>query len=109
MEDDSNKYSIIKNKYQILDFKGKGTYGKVYLVEDINSKKQYAVKILIEKNYDKFKNETNILRTISELKSPYIINMIECGEEKIKIKSEPLDYYQYIILDYHLKENYMLI
>ena len=39
MEDVSNGNSIIKNKYQILKRKGKGSYGEVYKAEDIQTKK----------------------------------------------------------------------
>ena len=97
---ESNEATIINNKYKILEFKGKGGYGWVYEVEEINTENKYAVKILKQKNDSKFENEIKMLDIVSKLKNPYIINMKECGEEEIKLRSRPLENRQYIILDY---------
>ena len=49
MEVDYKNYSLLKNKYKILEYKNKGGFSKVYLVEDIDTKKQYAAKLLKKK------------------------------------------------------------
>ena len=100
MEDNSNDTTIISNKYKLMKFLGKGGFGWVFSVEDIDTKVQYAVKIIKEKDDSNFKNEINMLEKVSKFKNPYIVNMIEYGEEKIKVKSKPLEKRQYIILDY---------
>ena len=100
MEDDSNDTTIINNKYKLMEYLSKGGFGKVYKVEDIDTKNEYAVKILKKKDDSKFKNEIKMLEIVSKLKNPYIINMIEYGKEKIKLKDKPLKNRQYIILDY---------
>ena len=97
---ESNEATIINKQYKILEFKGKGGYGWVYEVEEINTENKYAVKILKEKNDSKFQNEIKMLDIVSKLKNPFIINMIEHGEEEIKLKTKPLKNRQYIILDY---------
>ena len=97
---ESNDATIINKQYKILEFKGKGGYGWVYEVEEINTENKYAVKILKQKNDSKFENEIKMLDIVSKLKNPYIINMIEHGEEEIKLKTKPLKNRQYIILDY---------
>ena len=100
MEDDSNDTTIINNKYKMIEFLGKGGFGWVYKVEDIDTKDQYAGKILRKIDESQFQNEKKMLEIVSELKNPYIVNLKECGEEEIKLKSRPLENRQYIILDY---------
>ena len=100
MEDDSNDTTIINKKYKLIKYEGKGGFGWVFKVEDIDTKNNYAVKILKERDDSDFKNEINMLGKVSELKNPYIVNMIEHGEEEIKLKSKPLENRQYIVLDY---------
>ena len=103
MEGDSNSSSIIKNTYKIKEFLGKGSYSKVYSAEDINNKKLYAIKILSEDNYFEFEKEIKMNKIVSSLKNPYVINMIECGEEEIKIDTDTSENKQYIVLDYASK------
>ena len=100
MEDNSNDTTIINKKYKLMKFLGKGGFGWAFSVEDIDTKVQYAVKIIKEKDDPNFKNEINMLEKVSKFKNPYIVNMIEYGEEEIKVKSKPLKKRQYIILDY---------
>ena len=103
MEDASNGNSIIKNKYQILERKGKGSYGEVYKAEDIQTKKKYAIKIIIKDDESGFKKEIEILKVISQLKNPYIINIIDSGKELIKTEFLSEENRQYIIMDYASK------
>ena len=54
-ESDLEKDSIIDNKYIIIRKIGEGAYSKVYLVQDINDKQEYAAKILSKSNPQKEK------------------------------------------------------
>ena len=83
-----------------MKYLGKGGFAWAFSVEDIDTKVQYAVKIIKEKDDPNFKNEINMLEKVSKFKNPYIVNMIEYGEEEIKVKSKSLEKRQYIILDY---------
>jgi len=73
----------INNIYLILEERGKGGTANVYLVEDIKDKKQYAAKVLNE-DFSLFEKEIKILKTVSALNNPYIINLIESGEGPVK-------------------------
>ena len=103
MEDDSNANSIIKNKYKILERKGKGAFGAVFKAEDMQTKKLYAVKIKIKGDESEFENEIKMLKIVSQLKNPYIINIIDSGKELIKADFEKEENRQYIIMDYASK------
>ena len=92
----------INNKYLILEYKGEGATAKVYLVEDIKDKKQYAAKVLNE-DFSLFEKEIKILNKVSTLNNPYIINLIHSGEGPIKEPSKPKRNGQYAILDYASK------
>ena len=92
----------IDNKYTILETKGRGATANVYLVEDKNDKAKYAVKVLKEiTSY--FQKEIDILKTVSVLKNPYIVNLINYGEGPVKIKSKPVKNNQYVVLEYASK------
>ena len=101
MEKNINNISIINDKYEIIDKKGHGSSGTVYLAEDRKNKNKYAIKIFQNSTSD-FQNEISILEKISALKSPNIINLIEYGEGLIKMNSKE-EYKQYIVLDYASK------
>ena len=93
MEDDSKYHPLLKNKFKILEYKNKGGFSKVYLVEDIDTKKQYAAKLLkIKKvNETNFKKEIQILKEVSSLNHPYIVNYIDFGEEDIILDSKEIN------------------
>ena len=95
-----NNYTI-NDKYEILEQKGKGSYGIVYLVEDKKTKNNYAMKIFKNKTSD-FENEKEILEKVSVLKNENVTNLIEYGEGLIKINSKE-ENKQYIVLDYASK------
>ena len=102
MEVDYKNYSLLKNKYKILEYKNKGGFSKVYLVEDIETKKQYAAKLLKKKKVDEtnFKKEIQILKEVSSLNHPYIVNYKDFGEEDIILDSKEKKKQKYIILEY---------
>ena len=101
MEDDSINYPLLQNKYKIIDYLNKGGFSKVYLVEDIDTNKKYAAKLLnMEKvNETNFKKEIQILKKLSSLNHPYIVNYIDSGEEDIILDSEEINKQKYIILE----------
>ena len=92
----------INNKYLILGYKGKGATAIVYLVEDKKDKKQYAAKVFsIDSSL--FENEIDILKKVSALNCPYIINLIDYGEGPVKAPSKPKREWKYAILEYSSK------
>ena len=102
MEIESNEESTINNKYKIIEVKGKGASATVYLTEELNTKKQYAVKVLKEITPN-FQTEIQMLEKVSSLHNPYIVNLIEFGEGPIKVESRPSINRQYFVLDYASK------
>ena len=94
--------STINNRYKIIEKKGRGASATVYLTEDINTKKQYAVKVLKEIT-PSFQKEIQMLEKVSSLKNPYIVNLIEFGEGPVKIGSKPSRNLQYFVLEYASK------
>ena len=66
-------------KYKILKFLGEGSYGEVFLAENIYTKKQVAIKKII-KNFDDFLTDKEIMEEIEILKSlehPNIVKIYE--------------------------------
>lgn len=66
--------SLNSSNYKNIKVLGQGSYGKIYLVEDINTKEQYAMKKLIlgdklelRDNQDEYNMIMNILSTYPEL------------------------------------------
>jgi serine/threonine protein kinase len=98
----SPEENSIDNKYNILEVKGRGATANVYLVEDKNDKAKYAVKVLKEVS-PYFEKEIEILKTVSVLKNPFIVNLINYGKGPVKIKSKPEKNNQYVVLDYASK------
>jgi len=92
----------IDNTYTILEKKGFGATANVYLVEDKNDKAKYAAKVL-KKSTPFFEKEIEILKQVSILKNPYIVNLIKYGEGPVKIGSKPEKNHQYMVLDYASK------
>ena len=101
MESSASENSI-NNKYTILEKKGKGATAKVYLVEENTTKKHYAAKILI-KIISSFEREVDILKRVSSLNNPYIINLIDYGEGPVKLGSNPEETKQFAVLEYASK------
>ena len=87
---------ILDNKYIILEKKGHGATANVYKIQDKNSNKIYAAKIL-NNHSDYFEKEIQMLKL---LKSPYIVNLIDFGNGKILKNDLFSENKQYIIIDY---------
>ena len=91
----------IDSKYKIIERKGHGATGDVYLVKYINTNIEYAAKVFREP-YPLFDNEIKILNLLkkNENARQYISNMISSGEGLIIRKNIPTVKNQYIVLDY---------
>ena len=83
----SNKV-ILDNKYIIKEKKGKGYSAEVYRVEDKETKKNFACKILI-KDDSYFDKEKEILELLKKNKVPNIVNLVACGTENIDLGEGP--------------------
>ena len=94
--------NTIDNKYKILEKKGKGASAIVYLAEDETTKKKYAIKVLKELT-PSFEHEINILKKVSALNNPYIINLINYGEGPVKREGKEEVNSQYFVLEYSAK------
>ena len=110
-EKDLERDSIIDQKYEIIRKIGQGEHAKVYLVIDINKKKEYAAKILLEnqKQIDikAFYHEIEILKKITESKGSdrMIIQYIDSGKGEIKKGSSISQNRDYLINNYFSKGN----
>ena len=93
---ENEDFNTIDKKYTIITKIYEGNLSKVYLAEDLTTKKKYAIKSL-EKQSD-FEKELSIVTKVSKLNNPYIINYIDHGEEYIKKNSSKKN--KYIIFEY---------
>ena len=77
-----SKGDIIENRYIIkIENIGKGLTSKVSIVEDKETKKYYAIKILKDKFYEQnFDIEKEVLQLLKDKKIPNVINLISSGE-----------------------------
>ena len=94
---ESGEFYMIDKKYNIIKKISEGGYGKVYLAEDQITKEKFAIKVIIEITPE-FEKEISILKKVSSLNNPYIINLKNYGESQIKKNSKEIN--QYIIMEY---------
>ena len=95
--EDINNQGTIDSKYTIINKKGHGQFGNVFLVEDTTNNARYAAKVSKKKSHT-FQNEIDILNELNELNNPYIIRMITSGEGVIN-RNNTQKTSQYIILE----------
>ena len=100
-EPDLEKGLIVKEKYEIQYRLGKGGFGKVYLVTNIIDKKNYAMKVLLQKKSSKydiygFKNEIRTLNGLYQINKTYVMKLHENGEFKTEDELVRL----YFVMDY---------
>ena len=93
----------IGDKYKIKKTLGQGNNGKVFLVNEINTNKEYAIKMSKKENCKITKNEIRILKQLSQKRKKskkeksYIIDIIDDFQLKSKKGQELLTY---IVLEY---------
>ena len=81
------EYDSIDDKYIIKERISEGHFGEVFLVIEKKEKRKYAAKILF-KDDNHFDQKIELIKKITNLNNPYIINYIESSKEgKIKIKN----------------------
>ena len=96
----SKENSLINNKYIIKEDKekGSGSYATVYLAENIVNKQQYAIKVL-NKPTPYFEKEILMHKKVSSINNPYVINLVDFGEDFFQIGKNVGDK-QYAVLEY---------
>ena len=89
----------IGQKYKIKEKIGVGTYSNVFLVEDNENQREYAAKIM---KHDSLllDEEIEILNKLKEYNNPYIINIIESGEDEIVRADRKTKRKKYCILEH---------
>ena len=104
-----DKY-IMDDKYILLARIGRGSYGKVYLVEKINDKSgKYALKMLREDKVsiidkESFFHEIEIFKILSKEKNKYVPFLYDNGIGNVR-KGEEIIYAKrpYFVIDYAVK------
>ena len=111
-EPDIEKDSIIDDKYIIIKKIGEGGFSKVYLVQDRNSKKIYAGKILFDsatqKEKENISNEVIILNLLKEnpTSDNYVTRLYYSGNGQIKkvINNEIIHENKYYLISNYLSK-----
>ena len=111
-EPDIEKDSIIDDKYIIIKKIGEGGFSKVYLVQDRNSKKIYAGKILFDSATQKEKeNISNVVIILNLLKENptsdnYVTRLYYSGNGQIKkvINNEIIHENKYYLISNYLSK-----
>ena len=91
-----------KKIYSILGLLGSGGYAKVYYAKDLETKEEYAIKIL-KKEDTKFNSKIKIIDKISSLQSQYIIKLFSNGIGTLKLGIKEEETKQYIVYEYAKK------
>lgn len=104
-----NKDDMIANRYLILDTLGEGGMSNVYLAEDTYLHRKVALKSLrtdLQNDQQirlRFQRES---RAMSKLSSPYIVNILDVGDEDIPFIV--MEYVPGCSLKKYIKQNYPL-
>ena len=115
-ERDLHQGSIVHNKYIIIKKIDEGGFAKVYLIEEKDTKKQYAIKVLKKgktpiKEIDSFLREIEILKilTNSDKKinniNNYTPHLYDSGKNFIKSTQNNVEQRYYYVMDYYPKRD----
>ena len=84
MSIDLNLGRIIKGRYKLIDERGSGSFGEVYITRDLQTNYLYAAKIMYPDHaYDnelleRFKREAYILQSLND---PHIVRIVDYGND----------------------------
>src|SRR6478752_251924 len=85
---------VLKNRYKLIDERGRGSMATVYIGRDLESNRLYAVKVLSREAAadselaERFQREFQLL---SRLSGPHIVSPVDFGEDRG---------YLFIVMDY---------
>ena len=85
---------LIGKKYKKLESLGKGNYGEVFKVEEIETKKIYAAKIFFNDDSDENENEIEMLQKFQGQNNQHIVNLIDSLEVYFPVNKK------YLILEF---------
>jgi serine/threonine protein kinase len=75
---------IIKNRYKLIDERGSGSFGEVYIARDMQTNYLYAAKVMhLDHAFDselleRFKREAYILQSLND---PHIVRIVDYGND----------------------------
>ena len=87
-------------RYIIKEKIGSGGTANIFLVEEIETNREYVAKVLKNDNNNLYNNEVYILNILRPYNSPYIINIINSGEGNINRNNRNPRLRKYAILEY---------
>ena len=87
-------------RYIIKEKIGSGGTANIFLVEEIETNREYVAKVLKNDNNNLYINEVYILNILRPYNSPYIINIINSGEGNINRNNRNPRLRKYAILEY---------
>jgi len=104
MNDDSQEYDILDNKYNLIKTIGLGATATVKLAQEIGKSEILAIKLLKNsdsqtKNFN-LKNFNSEINTLRKLNHENIINLIDSGNGTVKKVNGITKQKNYIVLEY---------
>ncbi|HXZ05754.1 MAG TPA: FHA domain-containing serine/threonine-protein kinase [Ktedonobacteraceae bacterium] len=73
---------VIKGRYKLIDERGSGSFGEVYIARDLQTNYLYAAKVMYPAHdnelLERFKREAYILQS---LKDPHIVRIVDYGND----------------------------
>ncbi len=83
------EYGVVSDKYKYIDMLGSGSFGKVYLTQDRQTKKLYAAKLELKGKKSRLKDEYNIYMKLKrkglKVGIPKIVDYLETKKNNIMV------------------------